>query len=145
MKMNWGKGITIVIAVFMIHILFLVYKTTSVRADLQAVDYYAQEIHYQDRMDALKNTNELNGLFEITQTESEVTLIFPKEFKKEELTGNINMFKPDNAKLDVLFPITSSITQEIKKSKLVKGWYVMKINAIKNNEPYFFEESIFIE
>lgn len=144
MKMNWGTGITIVIAVFMVHILFLVYKTTSVRADLQAVDYYAQEIHYQDRVDALKNTNELEGLFYVTQSETDVLLSFPKDFK-DGLKGNVKMFKPDNAKLDVTFPISSSDSQQISKSELVTGWYVVKIDAIQQEESYFFEESIYIE
>ena len=143
--MNWGKGITIVIAVFMVHILFLVYKTTSVRADLQAIDYYAQEIHYQDRMDALKNTKGLKDLFYVSQTEKNVLFSFPSDFKKGGLTGNIELFKPDNAKLDITFPISSSAIQQISKSELVKGWYVVKIDVVQNNDPYFFEESIYIE
>jgi len=44
-----------------------------------------------------------------------------------------------------LFPISSSDSQKVKKSNLVSGWYVMKIEVVKNSQPFFFEESIFID
>ena len=59
--MNWGKAITIVIALYCIGILFLVYKTTGVNFELVADDYYAKELAYQEQIDKMKNVKAIGA------------------------------------------------------------------------------------
>lgn len=145
MKLNWGTGITIFIVLFVGHILFLVFQTTRVTADLQAEDYYEQEINYQDRIEAIGNTNALSSSFTVSQDKEHVYLHYPQEFGAMNLDGNIELFKPDNASLDQEIPLNQSdLKQLIQKKNLVKGWCVLRVNGIGGDRPYYFEERIFV-
>ena len=146
MKFNWGTGITVFIIAFMGHILFLVFNTTRVQADLQAEDYYEQEIHYQNRVEAISNSANLKSQFLLSQTENYVLLKYPVELQKSQLKGQIQFFKPDNATLDKTFTIEASIQQQlINKKDLIEGMYVVKVNGTSSGLPYYFEESIYIK
>ena len=145
MKLNWGTGITIFIILFMTHILFLVYKTTQESSDLEAEDYYEQEINYQQRIQAIENLKGLSSKLEIKQNEKGLWIHYPEEFEKKNFTGEIYFFKPDNAKLDKKYAIASAdYKQRIDKKDLASGWYVLKVEGMNAGNTYFFEESIYI-
>ena len=146
MKLNWGTGITIFIIAFMVHILFLVYKTTQESSDLEAADYYEQEINYQKRIQAIQNLKDLDSDVEIKQKSKDILFLFPEEFEEENFKGEIYFFKPDNAKLDKKYAISSSERQQrIDKKDLSSGWYVVKVSGLNAGNTYFFEESIYIK
>ncbi len=55
--MNWGKSIVVVYTIFVIGIVFLVYKSSQQKVDLVDQNYYQQEIQFQKEIDDSKNAN----------------------------------------------------------------------------------------
>jgi len=146
MKFNWGTGITIFIIAFMLFILFMVFKATQAKSDLYSEDYYSQEISYQKKIDAINNTKKLRGVLSVSQQNDSILINFPSDFNNKEVLGSILFFKPNNAKLDKVYSISSIATlQKVSKSDLTKGNYTLKIECTVSNTPYFFEQTILIE
>ena len=57
--MNWGTKITLVYVGFVMLIVSLVFISATNKSELVAADYYEQELKFQDRIDAVKNEQEL--------------------------------------------------------------------------------------
>nr|AWJ66068.1 hypothetical protein [uncultured bacterium] len=145
MKFNWGTGITLAIIAFMAFILFMVFKATMTNADLEAPDYYDQEIKYQNRIDAITNTKNLIDELRIEQTDNSIIFTFPSDIVDEMSSGNIYFFKPDNAEYDRRFEISmNNGAQEISKEQFVVGKYRIKVDWKANEKAYFSENLITI-
>ena len=145
MKFNWGTGITLAIIAFMAFILFMVFKATMTNADLEAPDYYDQEMKYQTRIDAITNTKNLNEELRIAQTSNSIIFTFPSDIVDEMSSGNIYFFKPDNAEFDRKFEISmNNGAQEISKEQFVVGKYRIKVDWKANEKDYFSEKLITI-
>lgn len=146
MKFNWGTGITLAIIAFMAFILFMVFKATSTNADLEAPDYYDQEIKYQARIDAIKNAKGLDTELKIEQNTNSILFTFPYDIADEINSGNIYFFKPDNAEFDRSFKINmNSGAQEIAKEEFIPGKYRIKVDWKANEKDYFSEKAITIQ
>ena len=61
MKFNWGYKILLVYGLFVIGIMFLVFKSTQQKYDLVQKDYYADELKYQNVIDASQKAKDLGG------------------------------------------------------------------------------------
>lgn len=145
MKLNWGTGIAIFITLFIVHILFLVYKTTEVSTDLQASDYYQQELDYQDRIEAINNSKSLGSELKVVQSEQGIVVDYPVEFEAAALQGEVHFFKPDNADLDRKYAIAPTQGKQlIDRDELTSGWYLVKVKGEQDGVPYFFEETVFV-
>lgn len=146
MKFNWGTGIALALTAFIVFILYLVYKTTSTNTDLDAKDYYRQEINYQQRIDAIKNTEKLKGEMTIDQNENLVILSYPSDFEGIQVEGTIQLFKPDNASLDKIIPINPRNNQQfIPKAAMNFGVYKIKVECTVNDIPYFMEKDLTLD
>lgn len=141
--MNWGKGITIAIILFMGFILFMVVKATQTSTDLYAEDYYAQEVNYQETIDAKRNGKRLTGNMEFTFSDKNVMVEFPSELASENVSGTLHFYRVENASFDRTFPIKlngSSMT--INREQLVVGSYQVKANFSIDKKPYLLEMPI---
>ena len=49
---NWGKGIVLVYACFVVGMLYLVFQSKQQKIDLVVDDYYQQELKFQQQIDA---------------------------------------------------------------------------------------------
>ena len=52
--MNWGYKILLVYLIFILGILFMVFKSSTQKTDLVTTDYYAKELKYQEKIDEMK-------------------------------------------------------------------------------------------
>lgn len=59
-KLNWGWRISILYSGFVVFMLFMVFKTTTVKDDLVTPDYYAKELEYQQHIDKQERANQLD-------------------------------------------------------------------------------------
>jgi hypothetical protein len=59
--MNWGYKILFVYLAFVAGILLMVFKSSIQKRDLVTPDYYAKELKYQQRIDAVKKTQALSA------------------------------------------------------------------------------------
>jgi hypothetical protein len=143
MKINWGTGITIAIVLFMSFIIVMVVKMTGTHTDLFADDYYNQEIEFQDKIDAQNNVKNLEGYFEVDQTSDLIIVKFPQEFSSTDVVGTIQLYRPDNAEMDLIISIKlKDNMQFISKSELSKGKYTLKTSCIVKNISYFHKQEL---
>ncbi len=140
--MNWGYKITIFFTGFVIFILFMVYKTTTVKSELVAENYYEQEIEYQDKIDKIKNAKSLDVSIQTEVTNEGVLVTFPQK----EVSGELYFFRASDQRLDYKIPIQtdSSGVQLVQREHLMPGFYTIKADWM-SDLAYYSETPIFIQ
>ncbi len=92
MKINWGKGIVIAIALFMCFILYFVVKVqsdTQYDNEMVTEQYYKKEKLVQGNIESIQNANSLTEKVAITKTVNGVVVNFPKEFDYSKIKGKV--------------------------------------------------------
>lgn len=128
----------------MAFILYMVAQATMRNVDLEADNYYQQEIQYQDRVDALNNALGMESKFTLTQETENLVVAYPEELRGAALKGNLHFFKPDNSSLDrqVEMSVGQDGKQAVALNNLGKGVYVLKISWAEAGKDYYVEKSI---
>ena len=142
MKMNWGKGITLFLASFIAFMGFLVYKTLQIDFDLVADDYYAQEIAYQDRIDAQHNLAAHHYEPAIRATETGVSIeVQPTEIRG---SGEVVFYDPTGRAGDRSFDMTLDENGRmlVQYGELGAHRYQVKLSWEANGKNYFYETPI---
>jgi len=133
----------------MAFILSLVYKCAQQKVDLVSEKYYEQELSYQQHVNKLNNTADLNEKMQIRYRNDAfmVEIFYPANTDFNKISGNINFFKPDIAALDFNLHVkcNDQYSQLIPVSTLKKGWWNIRVNWESSGTPYYSEQKIFIE
>jgi hypothetical protein len=146
MNISWGVKITILYSSFVGMILFMVYLTMQEKIELVAPDYYKQEIEYQGKINGMQNAGELmSGIIILPAKDKTIEINFPADFAAN-AKGDITFFRPSDSELDEQFvlQVGSDFKQAVQLKKGKRGLYKVKVNALVNNKPYYFEESFFL-
>ena len=131
--MNFKYFIISLYLAFVALIVTMVFKSCGQNIDLESKDYYAEELHYQTKIDALNKGNqyadsflvyEEAGMVKVKQAFSLVCDSIKMVFKK-----------PDNANADRSFVFKGSVIQPILKSQFVSGVYGLNI--------YLYSKSVY--
>ena len=143
MKLSWSYRITFLYLGFVGIIVTLVTISSRNKEELVAKDYYAQELRYQDKINAINNEKSLPKSIEHEVDGSGVTLLFPAETGKE-LVGEINFYCPSDSKKDALFKmiVDAEGNQVISKDKLQRGVYKLRLTWSLSGKNYFREDVI---
>jgi hypothetical protein len=140
--MSWGKGIVIVMALFMSFIIFLAVKLMTKRVDLQSEDYYKKEIQYDQEIAAETNANKLKSKIVLTKDNQFVITKLPADANFTDVT--IDLLRLNNKKLDKHFVIEGTKTYLIPKSILEKGDYLVEIRFQSDSQVCLQKEHIYI-
>lgn len=140
--MNWGKGIAIVLATFMVFIIVLAVILMRQNVDLVSDDYYKKEINYEEEISAIRNANELESRIEIQQNDKHIVVKLPDNIDMSEVS--ILFQRPDNNQLDKKFVITDTKSYLIDKNELAKGTYLLEINYLVGGKNCMQKEKIYI-
>lgn len=146
-RLSWGTGIVIAMVSFMIFILSFVYKSIAMdeyQHELVSEDYYRDELHYQDEIDKLNNSNLLSQNIKLVNSSEGVLVSFPKDIEQSSIVGSIYFQRLSNEKLDFTETIKLIDHQQmIPVEKLVSGKWIVKIDWETGQEKYLFKESLF--
>jgi hypothetical protein len=143
--MNWGKGIAIFIAAFMVFILSMVYRASQTETDLYAPDYYEQEISYQTKIDALANGNPFAEFINLENKEGSIYFSFP-DILSANYTGTVKFYRPDNAKLDRSFPLelNENGMQYLDGKEFVPGGYSVSFIWHTQGQDFQVDKNLYI-
>ncbi|MFN8311003.1 MAG: FixH family protein [Chitinophagales bacterium] len=146
-KFNWGWRIASLYIGFVLLILFLVYKTTTVKDDLVTPDYYAKELKYQDQLDKQKRTSQLPEQLTWEVNGKHIALKFPENMRKEVIKANILFYNPAEARKDVKLACTADSAGlcALNVEQIEHGAYQMKIDWTAGGISYFNEGTISIQ
>ena len=146
MKINWGIGIVIAIALFMTFILVLVFKMTmnqDYNHDLVVEEYYKKELAFQEEIDAEKNALSLSERIKGKKVDKGWLLTFPKETEGSQIEGSVFLYRPSNKQLDFDFSIElSGLNLLIPDERLLDGRWNITVEWEYNGKPYLYKESI---
>lgn len=107
-KFNWGHGIALALGSFMAFILFmiLVFPNGKQGAELVTEHYYNEELQYQSVIDAKKNAEHLSAKPIYAQSANGILITFPQDILPTQSKVNINLFRTNDATLDVVKDLT---------------------------------------
>ncbi len=148
MKINWGTGIVIVIAIFLVGMAVLVYISSSQDLNLVTPDYYPKGMDYQTQIDKKNRTAQLEHKVEITQDANYIYINFPSVDSVLKPTGEILLFFPINDRLDRRYKIATNdqLSQMIAKDSLVRSRCIVKIDwQLDSINGFYQEESIMLK
>lgn len=142
--MNFGKGITIFIILFVSFILTLVFMTFKVDVPLVAEDYYQQELDYQNVIDGQKELNKI-GSIGFTQNEKNISIQFP--FNNTDIKGNITWVCLSNKNYDFQSEISTDEdgVMIINLPDSVAGAFRTKMKFDVNGKTYHDQQEITVK
>lgn len=145
--MSWGLRITVLYLAFVALIVTMVFVSANQSIELESKDYYAQELKYQQKIDALNNTNELTSSVNHVVNASDVLLNFPKDQAVNGIKGDVLFFCKYDSKKDkrVELSVNANGEQLIPFSLLSPGKYTMKISWNVLGKDFYKESPITIK
>lgn len=147
MKLNWGYKILISYVVFAAGIITMAAISMSKNIDLVSDNYYEQEIKYQDQIDILENSRQLDENINVSLNDNVVRLMITDKEMFKNVKGEIYFYRTSNAKKDfkVEFDPDDSGMQNIPALNLETGLWKVKISLYEGENKYFTEKNIFIK
>jgi hypothetical protein len=140
-KFNWGWGIALFYSSFVVFMLFMVWCTTQMKAELVTEDYYGKELKFQDQLDKMKRTNSLKEPLKWTVQNKSVKLNFPADVRGRNIEARILFYKPDNSLHD--FNVTCKADSNgnciVSSEKFVHGLYKIEVDWNTDKETYYTE------
>jgi hypothetical protein len=146
MRWNWGTAIFLVIILFLGACATFIIYTRSQKWSLVEEDYYSKELRHEEKLVKMRNASSLNSQLHVESHELGLVVQFPADFRGKVLSGNINVYRPSEEKMDVILPVETdtSLMQLIPRSKLSQGRYVVKVDWKCEGICYYAEQDIFI-
>jgi len=144
MKFNWGHGIALFFSVFVLTLVYFVYRSTQFDNSLVATNYYALDLTYQEHYDRLVNNRNLQDDIYIQKTNSHLELVYPESVSA--ISGEIHLFNIVADKADRRIPIRAgeSHRQIIETDGLPSGRWRIKVNWEGDGIPYYREETLML-
>jgi len=145
-KFNWGTGIIIASAVFMIFVIFTGLTLMNQKVDLVTDNYYEKELNYQEHIDKESRTGQLNNNVEITQAGSKVIIALSDSGSVSTIAGGIKFYRPSDSSQDFTrkLMLNKNGMQEVDVSSCEKGYWKIQVNWSANNVDYYFEKPLMI-
>jgi len=137
---NWGTILTFVFILGASGIIFMVYRSQQMAAELVTENYYAEELQFQKKIDARAAANSLSRkvAIEYIDAQDAIVVSFPAECLKENIKGNIYFYNPASGKQDRIIPITMDAQglQVIAAGKIAKGTYSVQVEWSMSDKAY---------
>ncbi len=145
-KINWGGGLVIGMALFIGFILVLVTTMLTDKRfdhDLVTESYYQKELHYQNEIDAENRGRALAENISDQKTESGWLIEFPKHVDIDKIKGKISFYRPSNKALDfsIALPVESRAIS-IPAEKLAAGKWRLFIDWEYEGETYLYKSEM---
>ena len=142
--MNWGKWIVVSFILFAIFIGVLVTVCVRQNINLVAIDYYKQELDYQNQIERNKNTQALTVRPQIVIVNNALQISF-KEFNHVK-NGELKLFRPSDAAYDLKFELkpTTDTLQVFDLQTSQKGMYKAQLKWSMNDKEYYLEETVYL-
>lgn len=139
-KFTWGHGVIVALGSFIVFILFLVlvFPNGKQNAELVSNDYYADELRYQEVIDAKTNAEKLDQKPTYAQNKQGITLAFPETALPDDSKINFELFRTNDANLDVKkeLVLNGQHAVAIPAKVIVPGPYILKVKWMHNKKPY---------
>ncbi|WP_205503368.1 FixH family protein [Rufibacter psychrotolerans] len=142
----------LIIAAFVFFALFIgnmVRQAMNSDVNLVSKDYYQQELAYQQHMNQVKATQALEAQVLLThaQAAEQFSIVFPAGVKAAEVKGQVNFFRPSDAKQDFTLDLALNEDgqQHIRTAALAKGLWRVQLNWKQAGKDYYLQKDITLQ
>ena len=145
-EFNWGTGIFLVIALFLIASFLAIQFAFKQKINLVTEDYYPKELEYQEVIDKKTNVEKHGKHILLREYDSKIYLIFPDSVAPAQVTGNIHFYRPSDFEKDILYPVSlnDSLIQVFNAEDFSYGKYKVFVDWEYNGTGFFQELSMYI-
>lgn len=143
--MNWGYKILIVYLAFVAGIAVLVIKSSTQKVDLVTEDYYAKELKYQDRIDAVKRTKALSAPVKYEVVNQKIIISFPQEFSAKQINVSVQLYCPSDDRKDIAKDfVTTDGTVSLDVPTVNSGSRELQVTWQADGKSYYYEDRLFL-
>ncbi|MDH3381729.1 MAG: FixH family protein [Flavobacteriaceae bacterium] len=145
-KINWGWGVVIALASFMIFIGTIVFQLMFKKEydhQLVSENYYKDELLFQLELNKLENAKKLPKNILVQPKDGKLLIIFPEAFNFSEIEGTINFqyIIDDQFDFEQKIALKTPIF-EVDSLKLKKGSWNLKVDWKYRGAAYLYKEKI---
>ena len=137
---SWAHGVALALGLFIAFILFMVFGFTygQQTSELVSDDYYGDELVYQEVIDAKNNAQKLAEIPKYEELAQGMKITFPTAVAPEDKHVRFELFRTDDANLDVKKEVDLDAKNEIliPKQVISKGSYTLKLKWSNAKIPY---------
>ncbi len=146
-KWNWGTKLFILTALFMLFLIVFFVLMIQQTYYLVEKDYYPKGLEYQQRIDKVENTKQLDEQVKIDNKGEFLVFTFQSFFNADEIDGKIVLYRPSDGARDIAMSIQlDSLHQHIFPVKdILKGKYIAKIEYAYEEKGYYQETPVFVK
>ena len=145
---NWGNGISLAIAIFVIATLSVVSYIISLDFYLVNNNHYEEGVNYQETIDSRERTKALEQPVIVLYDEARIAVkvVFPDEVVENAQVGSITLYRPNDSNMDMNLPIefAGGSTHVIPMEQMEKGKWILTINWTMHDLDYITEKVIII-
>jgi hypothetical protein len=140
--MNWGKGLTIVMLLFMTFIITMAVLMGRIETNMVETDYYEKGLKQDEVTDMRQNFIIEDSLLDISSSNKIVTL----DFGHPDISGEMVFYRPSDNKLDFkkIIEMDTNLIQHIDVSHVKSGLWKLKVQFEKEGKKYLTEKTIFL-
>jgi nitrogen fixation protein FixH len=144
----WPYGIIAAFAIFISGTIGLIVLACAHRTELVSADYYEQEIKFQNRLDQLRRTAELNvaGAIAYDVGQQRIRICLPTGQSREAVSGRIQLYRPSAAGLDrqvALAPDRQGV-QIVEAKDLRPGLWKVRVSWTVGDSDFFIDQKIIV-
>lgn len=142
MKINWGHKLVFFASLFMLFVVFMVYKISTQKVDLVDKNYYEKGVKYQDEINKFSAASAINPelIFDLAQQ--------AVSFKSsaQSLSGKAYFYRAADATMDFEVPFsTTNGSFSYSTGKLAVGIWHVTFEWTLNGKLMAIEKQIVIE
>lgn len=145
---DWGKGLTVVIVLFICATLSVVAYIVSLDYYMVTENHYEKAENYQEHINRVEQAGALKEpvTIDFIKENGTVSVRFPSYFSETKVTGKIEFYRPNNPALDktIDLDLDENFMQQVSTQDLAKGKWLVKIIWSSDTREYYKEKSIFI-
>ena len=119
----------------------LVYLSVKQKIPMVSQNYYEQELKYQDKLDAMNNTNGYDNLFKVQIEADHITLQLPSALSSSLQDGSAYFYCSSNEAMDHKDTLQANTdgTYVFDSKVLQAKRYVLKISFTADGKAYYKE------
>ncbi len=145
MKFNWGYKILFVYLAFVAGIVFLAIKASTQKFDLVQQDYYADELKYQNIIDARAHAKLEGGDLTTSIVNGHLIIQLPASFNATVAKGTAHLYYAADETKDLSKSFSSSNAQiDMELLTKTKGKYTLKLEVEKGGVSFYYEQKIML-
>ena len=143
---NWGTGIVVAMAAFMLMIIGFVVVMARQDISLVEPDYYPKGQAYQEMIDKHANAAPYRQDFRVDVRDGKILVSFPAFFRSEAVQGEVHMYHRVSDLSDRYFDLALNDQNifSIDAGKQ-KGRYILKIDWQQDGIAYYTEIPVNLE